>query len=200
MDYRIDPSSVSRATVRVPGDKSVSHRSVMLGSIANGTTRVSGFLPGEDCLATLRAFRQMGVDIERHGADRLTINGVGLNGLKPPAGALDLGNSGTAMRLMAGVLSGQPFDTELTGDESLNGRPMTRIITPLTEMGAVVESDCDGTPPLQIRGGLRLQPIDYRLPMASAQVKSCVLLAGLYAPGRTAVLETAVTRAPALAL
>ncbi|MDJ0941137.1 MAG: 3-phosphoshikimate 1-carboxyvinyltransferase [Woeseiaceae bacterium] len=194
MDFIAKPAGVGHVRLRVPGDKSVSHRSIMLGSLATGTTRVSGFLPGDDCLATLRAFRDMGVQIEEHDATTLTIHGVGLDGLQAPPGPLDLGNSGTGMRLMAGVLAGQAFDTELVGDESLSGRPMARIINPLTEMGAAIESDCDGTPPLQISGGVRLRSIDYVLPMASAQVKSCVLLAGMYADGTTSVTEPDVTR------
>ncbi|MEO1201819.1 MAG: 3-phosphoshikimate 1-carboxyvinyltransferase [Pseudomonadota bacterium] len=194
MDYLIEPAAVGDATVRVPGDKSISHRAIMLGSIAEGTSHVRGFLPGEDCLATLRAFRAMGVAITSIDETSLSIEGVGLDGLRAPGARLDLGNSGTAMRLMAGLLAGQSFDTELVGDASLSGRPMDRIIEPLTRMGAVIESDCDGTPPLQIRGGLRLGAIDYVLPVASAQVKSCVLLAGLYADGETSVTEPAVTR------
>jgi len=194
MDFRVEPSVIGDATVRVPGDKSISHRAIMLGSIAAGETRVRGFLRGEDCLATLNAFRAMGVSIDEHGETSLTVHGVGLDGLRRPEGPLDLGNSGTAMRLMAGLLAGQAFDTELVGDASLSGRPMGRIIEPLTRMGAVIESDCDGTPPLEIRGGMRLSSIDYVLPVASAQVKSCVLLAGLYADGETRVTEPAVTR------
>jgi len=166
----------------------------MLGSIAEGRTEVSGFLAGEDCLATLAAMKALGVDIQQPSATEMSIAGVGLHGLQAPATSLDLGNSGTAMRLMAGLLSGQSFDSVLTGDESLTGRPMGRIIKPLTMMGAAVESDCDGTPPLQISGGLRLQGIHYDLPMASAQVKSAILLAGLYADGTTSVTEPAVTR------
>ena len=134
------------------------------------------------------------VNVDEHSATALTIHGVGLDGLAAPSGRLDLGNSGTAMRLMAGLLAGQRFDTELIGDASLSGRPMNRVIEPLTRMGAVIESDCDGTPPLQIRGDVRLTAIDYDLPVASAQVKSCVLLAGLYAKGETRVTEPAVTR------
>ncbi len=194
MDFLITPAAARSGTVTVPGDKSISHRALMLGSIAEGTTEISGFLAGEDCLATLDAFLAMGVSIERQSATELTVRGVGLNGLSAPAGQIDLGNSGTAMRLMTGLLAAQSFSSELIGDESLNGRPMTRIITPLTEMGSVVESDCDGTPPLQIRGGLRLSGITYELPMASAQVKSCILLAGLYADGPTIVIEPDVTR------
>jgi len=166
----------------------------MLGSIAEGRTTVSGFLAGEDCLATLAAMRTLGVEIQQPSATEMTIEGVGLHGLQAPDRALDMGNSGTGMRLMAGLLSGQSFDSELTGDESLNGRPMGRIIKPLNLMGAAIESSCDGTPPLQISGGLRLRGIHYNLPMASAQVKSAILLAGLYASGTTSVREPAVTR------
>ena len=194
MDFHVEPSTLSDATVTVPGDKSISHRALMLGSIAHGVTDISGFLAGEDCLATLQAFRELGVEIIERDATTLTVNGVGANGLSAPRVDLEFGNSGTAMRLMAGLMAGQAFSCTLTGDESLNGRPMERVITPLTRMGAAIDSDCDGTPPLQISGGLRLQGIDYTLPMASAQVKSCVLLAGLYAHGRTTVTESAVTR------
>ena len=194
MRFEITPSTLGDASVTVPGDKSVSHRALMLGSIATGRTEVSGFLAGEDCLATLAAMRALGVDIQQPSATQMSIEGVGLHGLQAATNALDLGNSGTAMRLMAGLLSGQRFNSVLTGDESLNGRPMGRIITPLTKMGAAVEGDCDGTPPLQIAGGLHLHGIHYDLPMASAQVKSAVLLAGLYADGVTSVTEPAVTR------
>lgn len=177
----------------MPGDKSISHRAVLLGGIAEGTSRIEGFLAGDDCLATIRAMQAMGVRIDRDDT-AVTIEGVGLNGLAAPAGILDLGNSGTAMRLMAGLLAAQAFDSELTGDESLRRRPMQRIIAPLTAMGAVIESDCDGTPPLQIRGGMRLAAIDYDMPVASAQVKSAILLAALYADGVTHVTQNAVTR------
>jgi len=194
MRFQVNPSEVRDASVTVPGDKSVSHRALMLGSIAEGRTTVSGFLAGEDCLATLVAMRTLGVEIKQPSATEMTIEGVGLHGLQAPDRALDLGNSGTGMRLMAGLLSGQSFDSELTGDESLNGRPMGRIIKPLSLMGAAIESSCDGTPPLQISGGLRLRGIHYNLPMASAQVKSAILLAGLYASGTTSVREPAVTR------
>ena len=193
MDFHVQPSAVGKATVAVPGDKSISHRSLMLGSIAEGTTVVEGFLAGEDCLATMAAMQAMGVHIQRDGTS-VEIRGVGKNGLSAPASALDLGNSGTGMRLMAGLLAAQAFDSELVGDASLSGRPMDRIITPLTSMGAVIESDCDGSPPLQIRGGVRLSAIDYAMPIASAQVKSAVLLAGLYADGTTRVTEPAVNR------
>lgn len=194
MDFRVTPSRLRDATVTVPGDKSISHRALMLGSIAEGRTEVSGFLNGADCLATATAMRAMGVSIEETGPTELRIEGVGLHGLHAPANALDLGNSGTAMRLMAGLLAGQRFNSVMTGDESLNGRPMGRIVTPLTQMGAAIESDCDGTPPLQITGGVQLKGIHYEMPVASAQVKSAVLLAGLYAEGETSVTEPAVTR------
>ena len=168
MRFEVTPSRVSNASVTVPGDKSVSHRALMLGSIANGRTEVSGFLAGEDCLATLAAMRALGVDIQQPSATEMSIDGVGLNGLQAPSQVLDLGNSGTAMRLMAGLLCGQPFDSVLSGDASLNSRPMGRIITPLTKMGAALEGDCDGTPPIQIAGGVKLRGIHYDLPMASA--------------------------------
>jgi 3-phosphoshikimate 1-carboxyvinyltransferase len=166
----------------------------MLGSIAEGRTEVSGFLAGEDCLATLSAMRALGVEIDQPSSTQMTINGVGLHGLHEASGSLDLGNSGTAMRLMAGLLAGQRFSSTLTGDESLTSRPMGRIIKPLTMMGAAIDSDCDGTPPLQIAGGLHLQGIHYDMPIASAQVKSSILLAGLYVDGTTSVAEPAVTR------
>lgn len=194
MDFRVTPSRLHDATITVPGDKSISHRALMLGSIAEGRTDVSGFLSGEDCLATAAAMRALGVTIEQPDATSLLIQGVGRDGLQAPDQDIDLGNSGTAMRLMAGLLAGQRFSCTLTGDESLTGRPMGRIIKPLTLMGAAIESDCDGTPPLQLSGGLKLHAIDYDVPIASAQVKSALLLAGLYAEGRTSVTEPAVTR------
>lgn len=193
MHYLIQPSTIKDAVVEVPGDKSISHRAIILGSIAEGQTEVSGFLAGEDCLATMAAFRSMGVAIEQPTATELLIHGVGLHGLVAPEAVIDLGNSGTAMRLMAGVLAGQEFTTTLTGDESLTGRPMRRIISPLSEMGVSIESR-DGKPPLEIHGNREIRPIDYRMPMASAQVKSAVLLAGLYAEGKTTVREPATTR------
>ena len=194
MDFRVRPSRLRDATTTVPGDKSISHRALMLGSIARGRSEVSGFLNGADCLATAAAMRAMGVRMEQTGPTSLVIEGVGPSGLRAPGHDLDLGNSGTAMRLMAGLLAAQPFDSVLTGDASLRSRPMGRIITPLTRMGAAIESDCDGTPPLQIAGGVRLRGIHYDMPVASAQVKSAVLLAGLYADGETSVFEPAVTR------
>ena len=193
MHFQVTPSRVRNASVTVPGDKSISHRALMLGSIARGRTDVRGFLAGEDCLATLAAMRALGVEIRQASATEMSIDGAGLHGLRAATADLDLGNSGTAMRLMAGLLVGQPFDSVLIGDESLTSRPMGRIIKPLTGMGAVIESQ-DGKPPLIIRGQKELQAINYVLPMASAQVKSAVLLAGLYADGTTSVTEPAVTR------
>ena len=180
--------------VRVPGDKSISHRAIMLGALATGTTRVKGFLEGEDALATLSAFRAMGVEIEGPEHGNVAIHGVGLHGLTVPAEALDLGNAGTGMRLICGLLAGQTFDSELTGDASLCNRPMGRVIDPLTMMGANIQSAEGGRPPLAIRGGQTLRSIHYELPMASAQVKSCVLLAGLYSEGRTSILEPGPSR------
>jgi 3-phosphoshikimate 1-carboxyvinyltransferase len=166
----------------------------MLGSLAEGETRVRGFLEGEDALATLAAFRAMGVSIERPGAGEVVLQGVGLRGLAAPSEPLDLGNSGTSIRLMSGLLAGQAFDSVLTGDASLCSRPMGRVITPLRLMGANIEGDEGDRPPLHISGSARLTGIHYDLPMASAQVKSCVLLAGLYADGCSSVTEPAVTR------
>ena len=181
-----------KGVIKVPGDKSISHRSIMLGSIANGVTQVSGFLEGEDALSTLKAFQDMGVKIERKGSN-VTIHGVGMHGLRAPLSALDLGNSGTSMRLMSGLLSAQSFDSELHGDESLSKRPMSRVIEPLSIMGAEIASQ-DGKPPLVIKGGHQLNAVEYVLPVASAQIKSCLLLAGLYAKGTTSVTEGGITR------
>jgi 3-phosphoshikimate 1-carboxyvinyltransferase len=180
--------------LRVPGDKSISHRAVMLGSLAEGTTAVRGFLEGADSLATLAAFRAMGVSIEGPAGGELHIQGVGLRGLRAPVDKLYLGNSGTSMRLLTGLLAGQSFDVTLTGDASLSGRPMRRVVEPLTRMGAHIDATDAGTAPLLIHGGRRLSGIDYTLPVASAQVKSSLLLAGLYARGRTCVTEPAPTR------
>lgn len=181
-------------TLQVPGDKSISHRSIIFGSLAEGVTTVDGFLEGEDALATLQAFRDMGVTIEGPEQGRVVIHGVGLNGLTVPKGALYLGNSGTSMRLLAGLLAAQPFNTILTGDASLSKRPMNRVAKPLREMGAVINTGADGRPPLNIEGNHLLTGMHYDMPMASAQVKSCLLLAGLYASGETSVTEPAPTR------
>ncbi|OUY07075.1 bifunctional prephenate dehydrogenase/3-phosphoshikimate 1-carboxyvinyltransferase [Acinetobacter populi] len=179
----------------VPGDKSVSHRSIMFGAIAEGTTHVTGFLEGEDALATLQAFRDMGVSIEGPKNGEVTIHGVGINGLKAPASALYMGNSGTSMRLLSGILSAQQFDSVMTGDASLSKRPMERIAKPLRLMGAKIQTTGEkGTPPVSITGSQQLQGIHYDLPMASAQVKSGILLAGLWANGETSVTEPEPTR------
>ncbi len=179
--------------LRVPGDKSISHRSIMLGAIAEGITEIEGFLEGEDSLATLQAFRDMGVVIEGPQDGRVLVHGVGLHGLQAPVDSVYLGNSGTSMRLLAGLLSSHSFAVELTGDDSLSGRPMERVAKPLRSMGAQIESR-DGKPPLGLAGGSALTGIEYELPVASAQIKSSILLAGLYAQGETCVIEDAPTR------
>ncbi|MBA1148301.1 3-phosphoshikimate 1-carboxyvinyltransferase [Ectothiorhodospiraceae bacterium WFHF3C12] len=194
MIFDVEPGGRLDGELRVPGDKSISHRSVMLGAIAEGETRVDGFLQGADALATLHAFREMGVRVDGPHDGCLRIQGAGLHGLAAPAGALDLGNSGTSMRLLCGLLAGQRFDTVLAGDASLSRRPMRRVTEPLAEMGAVIETTPAGTAPLRVRGGRPLHGIDYDMPVASAQVKSCLLLAGLYADGVTRVTEPATTR------
>jgi len=187
---------VSRANrvageVRVPGDKSISHRAAMMSAIADGSTSITNYATSADCANTLECFRRLGVTIEKTGSD-VTVNGVGKNGLIEPAAELDCGNSGTTMRLIAGILAGQPFESTLIGDESLQRRPMKRIIEPLTRMGAEIES-IDGRAPLSIRAR-KLKAIEYETPVASAQIKSCVLLAGLFADGRTAIIEKIPTR------
>lgn len=194
LTFTVEPGGQLAGRARVPGDKSISHRSMMLGALAEGVTEVSGFLEGEDSLATLNAFRAMGVSITGPEQGRVTLQGVGLHGLRAPDAPLYLGNSGTSMRLLAGLLAGQRFDTVLTGDDSLSRRPMKRVTTPLATMGAVIEATPAGTAPLLVHGNQKLQGIDYTLPVASAQVKSCLLLAGLYALGRTCVTEPAPTR------
>jgi 3-phosphoshikimate 1-carboxyvinyltransferase len=192
--YSVHPGGRLAGTLRVPGDKSVSHRSIMLGSIADGVTRISGFLEGEDALATMNVFRALGVRIDGPAAGAVTVHGVGLRGLKAPQGVLDCGNSGTSMRLLAGLLAPQQFDSELTGDASLRGRPMRRVADPLAAMGARIDTAEGGRPPLRIHGSPALRGIDYAMPVASAQVKSALLLAGLYAAGTTRITEPAPTR------
>ncbi len=192
--FTIQPGGTLNGRVRVPGDKSISHRSIMLGSIAEGVTQVSGFLEGADSLATLRAFRDMAVDIEGPENGCVTIHGVGMHGLQKPKHALELGNSGTSMRLLTGLLAAQSFDTELCGDDSLSSRPMRRVTQPLSEMGGRISTEADGTAPLKISGGQKLTALDYEMPMASAQVKSCLMLAGLYAEGETRISEPGITR------
>ncbi len=181
--------------LRVPGDKSISHRSIMFGSLAEGITRVRGFLEGEDTLHTAAAFRAMGVRIEAPAPGERIVHGVGLHGLQKPEGVLDMGNAGTGMRLLAGVMAGQRFESTLIGDESLSRRPMKRVLDPLSRMGARIESREGGLAPLRILPAPEgLVGIDYASPVASAQVKSCVLLAGLYARGTTRVREPHATR------
>lgn len=188
-------SNVKRLTgeIFVPGDKSISHRAIMFGSISNGITEVTNFLAGADCLSTISCFQKMGISIE-HTAGHVLVHGKGLHGLKEPSGMLDVGNSGTTTRLISGILSGQPFTSHLNGDASIQKRPMNRIITPLQLMHADISSDRDnGCAPLTIHGK-KLHGIHYTSPVASAQVKSCVLLAGLYADSDTSVTEPAVSR------
>lgn len=194
MDYITSPSLKLSGQITVPGDKSISHRAVMLGSIASGQSTVTGFLMGEDCIATMSAFRSMGVCIEQTDEHSLVIHGVGLHGLAKPNHALDLGNSGTSIRLLAGLLSGQRFASVLTGDASLCNRPMNRVVLPLKQMGAKIEASLEGKPPLIIQPSGDLKAIKFASPIASAQVKSCILLAGLYAQGQTQVSEPAVSR------
>lgn len=193
-DFIVEPGGRLRGALQVPGDKSISHRAVMLTAVAEGRSRIHGLLTGTDVLATAGAFRAMGVEMAFGGNESLTVHGVGRHGLVAPGHDLDLGNSGTAMRLLAGLMSGQRFGVRLTGDASLSRRPMGRVAEPLREMGADIEAGAGGTPPLVIRPVDKLAGIRYRLPVASAQVKSAVLLAGLYADGQVCVSEPAPVR------
>ena len=182
-----------RGELAVPGDKSISHRSVMFGALADGITEAENFLTGADCLSTIGCFRQMGISVEQNGTS-VIVHGKGLHGLTQPSGIIDAGNSGTTVRLLSGILAGQPFDSVITGDASIQKRPMKRVMTPLTQMGASISSVHEnGCAPLQIKGS-PLHGIHYLSPVASAQVKSCVLLAGLYADAPTSVTEPAVSR------
>lgn len=190
----VGPGRPLRGRIRVPGDKSVSHRAIMLASLAEGVSRIDGFLEGEDTRATAAVFQRLGVRIEAPSPQSRIVHGVGLHGLRGSAEALDCGNAGTGMRLLAGALAGQAFDSVLIGDASLSKRPMRRVIDPLSKMGARIDSEAGGLPPLRIRGGMALRGIDYTLPVASAQVKSALLLAGLYAEGETVVREPHPTR------
>ncbi len=178
----------------IPGDKSISHRAVMFAALADGTSTIEGFLEGEDTRATARIFSQLGARVETPSPSRRVVHGVGVDGLRAPDGELDCGNAGTGMRLIAGVLAGQRFDSVLVGDESLSRRPMRRVTGPLAQMGARIDTRDDGTPPLRVHGGQPLRGIDFASPVASAQVKSAVLLAGLYAQGETSVAEPHPTR------
>ena len=191
--YELSPGGSLSGEWRVPGDKSISHRSIMLGSLAEGTTTVEGFLEGEDSLATLAAFRAMGVEIQGPGKGRVTIKGVGMHGLQPPSTPIYLGNSGTSMRLLCGLLAAQRFSSVLTGDSSLSTRPMGRVVDPLTSMGADITLQKGGVAPIEIRPA-KLRGIHYDMPVASAQVKSCLLLASLYIDGETSITEPAPCR------
>jgi len=187
MQERISPSSRVSGEICLPGDKSISHRYALIASIAEGESRIHGFSTGADCHSTLGCIRALGIPVEEQGTD-VVIQGRGLEGLSAPAGDLDAGNSGSTIRMLSGILAAQPFTSRIVGDESLSRRPMERIMTPLNGMGASISARDGRFPPLEIRGG-KLQPIDYTLPVPSAQVKSCVLLAGLYADGTTVVRE-----------
>ncbi len=191
--YQVGPGGRLVGRLRVPGDKSISHRAIMLGAIADGVTRVTGFLEGADALSTRNVFHAMGVRIEGPAEGRVTVHGVGRDGLRAPAGPLDCGNAGTAMRLLMGLLAGQAFGSVLVGDETLMRRPMRRVADPLALMGARIETDGD-CPPVRLAPSAGLRGIEYRLPVASAQLKSALLLAGLYASGRTTIEEPAPTR------
>jgi len=191
--YRVEPGGEIAGELTVPGDKSISHRALMFGGLAEGDTEITGFLAGEDCLATLRALQALGVRIERPQPERVLVRGQGIEGLTGAGTPLDMGNAGTAMRLFMGLLAPQAFDSTLIGDESLMRRPMERVAAPLRLMGANIQTH-DGRPPVEIRGTPQLRAIDYTLPVASAQVKSGVLLAGLCAFGRTRVTEPAPSR------
>ncbi|HAU3652191.1 TPA: 3-phosphoshikimate 1-carboxyvinyltransferase [Legionella pneumophila] len=193
LNFISKPVGCLKGEITVPGDKSISHRSIIFGAIAIGTSVIDGFLDGEDSIATLKAFQSMGVRIEGPDKQRVIIHGVGKYGLKQPQNIIDCGNSGTSMRLLAGLLAAQQFDSQLTGDESLLKRPMLRISRPLSQMGADVTTQ-DGKPPIVIKGGKKLNGIHYVMPEASAQVKSCLLLAGMYAEGQTKITENAVSR------
>ena len=193
LDWLSQPARALHGNVRVPGDKSVSHRSMMLSALAEGRSHIRGFLEGEDTRATAAVLQKLGVRIETPSEGERIVDGVGLHGLRGTAQALDCGNAGTGMRLLAGLLAGQAFDSTLVGDESLSKRPMRRVTEPLAAMGARIDTQ-DGLPPLRVHGGQRLRGIRYELPVASAQVKSALLLAGLYAQGETEVIEPHPTR------
>lgn len=189
----ITPRTSLKGTIHVPGDKSISHRSIMLGALSNGTTRIRGFLMGDDCLSTIRCFRDMGIHIDTE-EDQVIVNGKGLHGLQAPENTLDVGNSGTTLRLLSGILAAQDFTCSITGDESIRTRPMKRIMTPLREMGAHIESiEGNDRAPLQIRGR-KLHNITYHSPVASAQIKSCILLASLYTDGSSKIIEPVLSR------
>lgn len=192
--FQSQPSTQLQGELVIPGDKSISHRALMLAAIAEGESQLNGLLMGEDNRATLHAMEALGIHFEKLAAQDYRVHGVGLNGLSPAKHALDLGNSGTGIRLLTGLLAGQQFDSELTGDTSLCKRPMDRIVSPLSRMGAKITMSSTKTPPLKIHGGQILHGIEYALPIASAQVKSCLLFAGLYAQGETTIIEPMPSR------
>ena len=193
MNFKVKKGKGVRGEITIPGDKSISHRSIMCASLAEGKSKIYGFLEGEDCLATMLAFQDMGIIFEKN-VDEIIVHGSGLYGLKEPKKEINLGNSGTSIRLMSGILSGQKFSSTLIGDESLSSRPMSRIIEPLSLMGANIKSQNSGRPPLEISKSDILNSINYDLPIASAQVKSCILFASLYCEGKTIVTEREKTR------
>lgn len=193
-NWTVSPGQAVRGEIEIPGDKSVSHRAVMFAALADGVSRIDGFLEGEDTRATAAIFSQLGVRIETPSPSQRIVHGVGVDGLRAPEAPLDCGNAGTGMRLLAGLLSAQDFDSILVGDESLSKRPMRRVIDPLAKMGAHIESEPGGVPPLRLHGGQSIRGMDYTLEVPSAQVKSAVLLAGLYAQGETVVREPHPTR------
>lgn len=195
LDYHVAPTDALNGEIRLPGDKSISHRSLIFGSIANGSTKINGFLMGKDNLATMDALQKMGVDILCIDDENIVrIQGVGLHGLQAPPDQLNLGNSGTGLRLLSGLLVTQTFDATLTGDRSLRKRPMNRVVEPLRQMGAGILASKEGTPPIKITGGKKLKGINYQSPIASAQVKSCLLIAGIYAEGNTIITEPEKSR------
>ncbi|MGA2592144.1 MAG: 3-phosphoshikimate 1-carboxyvinyltransferase [Bryobacteraceae bacterium] len=192
MPQRISPARCLSGSISLPGDKSISHRYAIVASIAAGDSRIQNYATGADCHSTLSAMRALGVPVEEHGTE-VVIRGRGLDGLRAPSADLDAGNSGSTIRMLSGILAAQPFDTRIGGDESLSRRPMGRIIEPLSQMGASISARDGRFPPLEIRGA-RLRPVDYTLPVPSAQVKTCVLFAGLYAEGATVVREPVRSR------
>ena len=192
-NFRIEPSNSIIGKANIPGDKSISHRAIILAAIADGESRIKNFLQGEDTLATIRVFQKMGVNIKNDG-DIIIVKGVGLHGLRAENPTLDFGNSGTSVRLLSGLLSAQNFSSQLIGDESLMKRPMFRIIDPLQKMNAKINCTDLGTLPIKIEGGQKIEGIEYELPIFSAQLKSCLLLAGLYAEGTTKIIENMATR------
>ncbi|MGN1318294.1 MAG: 3-phosphoshikimate 1-carboxyvinyltransferase [Lachnospirales bacterium] len=192
MNKTIKPVNGLSGKIKIPGDKSISHRAVMFGSLAKGDTHITGFLPGDDCMSTIGCFKELGIDIEANG-ENVVVHGKGINGLSAPKNTLDVGNSGTTIRLISGILAAQNFDSKLNGDSSIQKRPMNRVIKPLSQMGAEIESTNNGYAPLTIHGK-KLKAMEYTMPVASAQVKSSILLASLFAEGTTTIIEPVASR------